>query len=127
MVRDGQIIRNRRGGYGLVNKMDLLSGRVIGSPDGYGFLVPDTGGEDIYLSATVMRTLLNGDRALVRISGKNRKGKPEGSLVEVLKRANERIVGRYYQKKKIGFVIPDNKRLHQDIFIPGGSEKNARH
>ena len=127
MVRDGQIIRNRRGGYGLVNKMDLLSGRVIGNPDGYGFLVPDTGGEDIYLSAKVMRTLLNGDRALVRISGKNRKGKPEGSLVEVLKRANERIVGRYYQEKKIGFVIPDNKRLHQDIFIPGGSEKNARH
>jgi ribonuclease R len=127
MVRDGQIIRNRRGGYGLVNKMDLISGQVIGNTDGYGFLKPDAGGEDIYLPAKVMRSLLNGDRAVIRVSGKNRRGKPEGSLVEVLERANERIVGRYYKEKNIGFVIPDNKRLHQDIFIPVGSEKKAKH
>lgn len=127
MVNDGQIIRNRRGGYGLVNKMDLISGRVIGNAEGYGFLVPDTGTEDVYLSGKVMRSLLNGDRAVVRISGKNRKGKCEGTLVEVLQRANEQIVGRYYKEKKISFVVPDNKRLHQDVFIPNGEEKNAKH
>jgi len=127
MVRDGQIIRNRRGGYGLVNKMDLISGRVIGNAEGYGFLVPDSGTEDVYLSGKVMRALLNGDRAVVRISGKNRKGKCEGTLVEVLERANEQIVGRYYKEKKISFVVPDNKRLHQDVFIPNGEEKNAKH
>jgi ribonuclease R len=126
MVRDGQIIRNRRGGYGLVNKMDLIPGRVIGHADGFGFLVPDAGGEDIFLPAKAMQSLLNGDRAVVRITGENRKGKPEGSLVEVLERANETIVGRYYKEKNIGYVIPDNKRLHQDILIPAGDEKKAK-
>ena len=126
MVRDGQIIRNRRGGYGLVHKMDLVPGKVIGHADGYGFLVPDAGGEDIYLSAKVMRSLLNGDRAVVRIAGRNQRGKLEGTLVEVLERANERIVGRFRKEKNIGFVIPDNKRLHQDILIPPGDEKSAK-
>ncbi len=126
MVRDGQIIRNRRGGYGLVDKMDLIPGKVIGHPDGFGFLVPDSGGDDVFLSGTVMRSLLHGDRAVVRIAGLNRRGKPEGTLVEVLERANERIVGRYFREKTIGFVVPDNKRLHQDIFIPAGDENKAK-
>jgi len=125
MVRDGQIIRNRRGGYGLVKKMDLVAGKVIGHPDGFGFLVPDEGGEDIYLPAGVMRSLLHGDRAVVRASEGNRRGKYEGTLVEVLERANDRIVGRYYREKKVGFVTPDNKRLHHDIFVPPGEAKNA--
>lgn len=126
MVRDGQIIRNRRGGYGLVDKMDLIPGKVIGHPDGFGFLVPDTGGDDVFLSGTVMRSLLHGDRAVVRIAGMNRRGKPEGTLVEVLERANDRIVGRYFREKSISFVVPDNKRLHQDIFIPAGEENQAK-
>jgi len=126
MVRDGQIIRNRRGGYGLVDKMDLIPGRVIGHADGFGFLVPDAGGEDIYLPGKAMRSLLNGDRAIVKITGENRKGKPEGSLIEVLERANDRIVGRFLSEKKIGYVIPDNKRLHQDILIPAGDENKAK-
>ncbi len=126
MVRDGQIIRNRRGGYGLVDKMDLVPGKVIGHADGFGFLVPDAGGEDIFLSTSVMRSLLHGDRAVVRIAGRNRRGKPEGTLVEVLERANDRIVGRYHKEKNVGYVIPDNKRLHQDIFIPSGEDHQAK-
>ena len=97
MVRDGQIIRNRRGGYGLVDKMDLIPGKVIGHPDGFGFLVPDTGGDDVFLSGTVMRSLLPGDGAVVRIAGMTRRGKPEGTWVEVLERANDRLVGRYFR------------------------------
>ena len=127
MVRDGQIIRNRKGGYGLVKKMDLISGVVIGHADGFGFLVPDKGGEDIYLSGKQMRSLLNGDRAVIRISGMDRRGRLEGTLVEVLERANDQIVGRYFKEKNISFVQPDNKRLHQDVFIPKGNEKKARH
>lgn len=127
MVRDGQLIRNRRGGYGLVNKMDLVAGKVIGNRDGYGFLVPDEGNEDIYLSGKQMRSLLNGDRAIVRVSGINRRGKKEGELIEVVERGNETIVGKYFKESEIGFVTPDNKRIHQDIFIPPGSEKKAKH
>ena len=66
MTRDGQLIRNRRGSFGLIEKMDLIKGRVIGHADGYGFVVPDEGGKDLFLSAREMRTVLNGDRVLVR-------------------------------------------------------------
>ncbi|OGT31617.1 MAG: ribonuclease R [Gammaproteobacteria bacterium RBG_16_51_14] len=117
MTQEGQLVRNRRGGYGLIVKMDLFRGRVIGHPDGYGFLVPDEGGGDLFLSAREMRSLLHGDRALVRLVGIDRRGRREGALVEVLDRANHRVVGRLYQEGNISFVVPDNRRIHQDILI----------
>lgn len=127
MERDGQVVRNRRGGYGPVTKMDLLCGRVEGHPDGYGFLVPDDGSEDVFLSARQMRTLLHGDRAVIRIVGMDRRGRREGALVDVLERANRQVVGRYFEEGGIGFVVPDNRRLHQDILIPAGESGEARH
>ncbi|NKB39188.1 MAG: ribonuclease R [Gammaproteobacteria bacterium] len=119
MVRDGQLIRNRREGYGLIEKMDLIPGKVIGHPDGYGFVVPDDGDDgDLYLSAKQMRRVLHGDRAAVRVAGTDKRGRREGALVEVLERANSQVVGRYFEEGDIGFVVPDNKRLSQDIIIP---------
>ena len=118
MVRDGQLVRNRRGRYGLIEKMDLICGRVIAHPDAYGFLVPDGGGDDLFLSPREMRSLLHGDRAVVRLIGVNKRGKKEGALVEVVERANLRVVGRFYREGSVSFVVPDNKRLHQDILVP---------
>ena len=126
MLRDGEVIKNRREGYGLVEKMDLIAGTVMGHPDGYGFLRPDHGDEDLYLSVKEMRSLLHGDRAVVRIRGYDRKGRAEGALVEVLDRANQRIVGRFYLEDKVGYVVPDNKRIHQDIFIPRENRGKAQ-
>ncbi len=125
MLRDGDLIKNRREGYGLVEKMDLVAGRVLGHPDGYGFFRPDQGDKDMFLSVGEMRSLLHGDRIVARVKGYDRKGRAEGALVEVLERANTRIVGRYYQDDKIGFVVPDNKRIHQDVFIPGENRGHA--
>ncbi len=127
MTRDGQLIRNRRGSYGLIEKMDLIKGRVIGHPDGYGFVVPDEGGKDLFLSAREMRTVLNGDRVLVRQVNVDRQGKREGSLVEVLERTNHQLVGRYYEESGIAYVVPDNKRLSQDMLISPGDKNNAKH
>lgn len=62
MERDGQVIYTRKGGYGLISKMDLIKGRVQGHPDGFGFLIPDEGGDDLFLSAREMKSLMNGDR-----------------------------------------------------------------
>ncbi|MDX1824736.1 MAG: winged-helix domain-containing protein, partial [Thiohalomonadales bacterium] len=118
MERDGQLIFNRRREYGLVSHMNLVRGRVIGHPDGFGFLVPDEGGEDVFLSAREMRSLLHGDRALVSITGVDRRGRREGSLVEVLERANHTLVGRLFIEGGVAFVVSDNKRIHQDILIP---------
>lgn len=125
MERDGQVIRNRRGDYGVVERMDLIRGRVIGHPDGFGFLVPDEGGTDVFLSARQMRSLLHGDRALVQITGLDRRGRREGSLVEVLDRANHQVVGRYFEEGGIGLVEPDNRRLHQDILVPQNAAGGA--
>lgn len=118
MERDGQLIRNRRGGYGLASKMDLVRGRVIGHADGFGFLTPDEGGEDLFLSASEMDGCLHGDRVIARVSGVDRRGRKEGSIVEVLEYANTRVVGRYYEEGSVGFLVADNKRINQDILIP---------
>ncbi len=127
MARDGQLVRNRRGSYGLIDKMDLICGRVIAHRDGYGFLVPDGGGKDLFLSTREMRSLLHGDRAVVRQIKLDNKGRREGALVEVLKRANQRVIGRFHKEKNVSFVAPDNPRLHQDVLISEKVTIEARH
>ncbi len=118
MERDGQIIRNRRGGYVPVAGADLVRGRVIGHPDGFGFLQPDEGGDDLFLSPRQMRSLFHGDRAVAQVIGVDRRGRPEGALVEVIERAHEEVVGRLVLESGVAFVSPDNKRLVHDILVP---------
>lgn len=127
MERDGQVIRNRRGGYGLVRKMDLVRGRVIGHPDGFGFLVSDEGGDDLFLSPREMRTLMHGDRAVVGVVGMDRRGRLEGSLVEVLERANPQVVGRLFVESGVGFLLPDNRRIAHQVLVPPEERYGARH
>ena len=119
MERDGQIARNRRDGYGTLDKLNLVKGRVIGHPEGYGFVKPVNGdGEDIYLSSTQMRRVFDGDIVLVRVAGWDRRGRPEGSLVDIVERNTSQLVGRYFNESGINFVRADNPRISQDILIP---------
>ena len=94
MEREAQIMRNRKGAFILPERASLIPGRIEGHADGYGFLIPDDGSEDIFLDAKQMSKVLHRDRALVRAIGVDRKGRPEGVIVEVLERANSRVVGR---------------------------------
>jgi ribonuclease R len=126
MERDGQLVRNRRACYLPASRAQMLAGRVIGHPDGFGFLVPDEGGDDVFLSAREMRSILHGDRVVVRVVGVDRRGRKEGALVEVLERSHEQIVGRYFHERGIGFVVPDNKRISQDVLIPAGDQGEAK-
>ncbi|ADJ29717.1 ribonuclease R [Nitrosococcus watsonii] len=126
MERDGQLMRNRRRAYGLVHKMDLVRGRIIGHKDGYGFLVPDEGGEDLYLSARQMRAVLHGDRAVAQVTGIDRRGRREGAVIEVLERNNHRVVGRFVAEDTLGFLVPSNQRLSQDILIPLEHQEGAQ-
>ena len=126
MVRDGQLVQNRARGYGLIDKLDLVRGRVIAHPDGFGFLVPDDGGEDLYLSPREMRTVFHDDRAVVRVMGLDRRGRREGAIVEVLERNTHRVVGRFYRENGVSYVVPDNKRITHDISVPDGQEGGAR-
>ncbi len=126
MERDGQLLKNRRGRYGLLQKMDMVRGRVVGHPDGFGFLVPDEGGVDLFLPPKDMRIVLHGDRVVARVAGIDARGRREGTVVEVLERANPVIVGRYSSENRIGFVVPADKRISQEILIPHGDELGAR-
>jgi len=119
MERDGQVMRNRRGAYCLLNKMDLEHGVVSAHKDGFGFLIPDQGEKDLFLSAKEMRAVLHGDRVIARVIGEDRRGRLEGTIVEVVERKNTRIVGRYtHSKTGVGFVTPDNRRFTQNIIVP---------
>jgi len=126
MVRAGQVIRNRSGEYCLTARIDLLTGSVSGHRDGFGFVVRDDGGDDVYLSAREMRSIFDGDRVAVKITGSDRRGKPEGKLVDVLERGVREIAGQYIRERGIGLVIPDNAKLAHRILIAKGGAGGAR-
>ena len=111
MVRAGQIIENRRGEYCLTAKLDIITGVVSGHKDGFGFVIRDDGGDDVYLSAREMRPVFHGDRVAVKIIGTDRRGKPEGDLVEVLERRVHEVAGKFIRERGIGIVIPDNAKI----------------
>ncbi len=117
MERDGQLIRNRKRAYGNVKQMDLIRGRVIGHPDGFGFLVPDDGGDDLFLSGKRMQGIMHGDRVVARVSGTDRRGRREGAPVEVLEYGNRQLVGRFRQEHGVSFVEPSNKRISQSVLV----------
>jgi ribonuclease R len=125
MERDAQVIRNRKNAICVVGKLDLVAGTVQGHPDGYGFLVPDAGGADLFLSPGEMTRVLHGDRVLARPSGMSTRGRAEAVIVEVLERVNQKLVGRYLREHGIGFVVPEDKRISQDILVPDEASRGA--
>ncbi|MGR8935640.1 MAG: ribonuclease R [Gammaproteobacteria bacterium] len=126
MERDGQLIVNRNQCYCLVNRKDLITGRVLGHPDGFGFLQPDDGTDDLFLSPREMNALLHNDRVVVRISGIDRRGRREAAVVEVLERNTQQIVGRFYKENGVTFVVPDNKYIAQNVLIGKGDTAKAK-
>ncbi len=126
MLRDGQLVQNRRGGYGVASKLDLTPGQVLANAEGYGFLRPDAGGDDLYLSPSEMRKVLHGDRVLASVVGIDRRGRRQGAIVAVLERRSPRLVGRVVDNQGLVLVTPDDRRLHQDVLIRPGEDRGAR-
>lgn len=117
MERDGQLVRRGKK-YSIVVPMELIRGRVIGRRDGYGFVEPETGGEDIFLSPYQMRAVFPDDIVLVRPVGTDRRGRPEGTIVEIIERNTQQIVGRLFHEEGVDFVVPVQKNINLDILIP---------
>jgi ribonuclease R len=126
MLRAGQIIENRRREYCLTARLHLVTGTVSGHREGFGFVLRDDGGDDIYLSAREMRSALDGDRVVVKVIGKDRRGKPEGQLVEVLERGIREVAGQFIRERGIGLVIPDNPKITHRILVAKGETGGAR-
>ena len=126
MERDGQVLRNRRGLYGRADRMDMVRGSVIGHADGFGFLAPDDNGDDLFLSPREMKKVMHGDRVMGRVTGVDKRGRREGSIVEVLEHRHKQIVGRFIDEEHVTHVAPEDKRLSQDIFIPPEGRNGAK-
>jgi ribonuclease R len=126
MERDGQIMRNRKQAICMVDKLDLIKGKVQGHPDGFGFLIPEDGSPDLALSAKEMHKVLHGDTVMARVVGLDRKGRREGHIVEVLEYGTTRLVGRLFEEHGIQFVVAENRRISQDILVAPGARSNAK-
>lgn len=123
MERDGQIKPDQNGFYQLGNQSSFILGRVSGHRDGYGFLIPEDSSADIFLPEKEMQKVLNGDRVQIRIVGTDRRGRPEGSIVEVVERANTNIIGRLLSENGVWIVVPEDQRIGQDILLSGSLGK----
>jgi ribonuclease R len=118
MVRDGQLLQNRRSAFGLIDKMELLAGHVIGHKDGFGFFVPEDGSGDLFLNPKQMRAVFPDDRVLVRVANVDNRGRREGVIVEILEHCTTELVGRIIHESGMYFLEPANQRINQDILIP---------
>ncbi|KWK71281.1 ribonuclease R [Burkholderia ubonensis] len=123
MERDGQIRLDKRGHYQLTHPSNFVAGRVQGHRDGYGFVIRDDGQDDLFLPNGEMQKVMHNDRVLARIVGYDRRGRPEGHVVEVTDRANKRVIGRLLNENGALIVAPEDKRIGHDILITQNVKK----
>ncbi len=126
MQRDGQLENVAEGWQVTAKPKDYVIGRVQGHRDGFGFLIPEDGGPDLFLSPREMLKVLHGDRVQVKPTGEYR-GKLEGTIVEVLERSTNRLVGRLLQEQGIYVVAPEDQRIKHDVLVPASDLGGAQH
>jgi len=126
LAEEGKVVRIRGNRYGLPSKMSLTVGRVKAHPDGYGFVIPEKEGEeDVFISPRNLKEAMHGDRVIARIESVRQKGK-EGSVIRILERKTRRVVGKFMKAKNYAYIIPEDERILQEVFIPEGETKKAR-
>ena len=119
MLEKGLIVKIRGDRYGLPGKMNLITGVLQGHPDGYGFVKSDLEGEaDLFVPKRNMMGAMHNDRVVARIESADRGGRLEGRIIRILERFHSRIVGRFERGKNFGFVIPSDRKISHDIYIP---------
>ena len=122
----GKVVRIRGNRYGLSSKMNLVVGRVKTHPDGYGFVIPEAEGEeDVFIGPRNLKEAMHGDRVVARIESIRRKGK-EGSVIRILERKTRKVVGKFMRAKNYAYVLPEDERILQEVYIPEGETKRAR-
>ncbi|MEE4185727.1 MAG: ribonuclease R, partial [Gammaproteobacteria bacterium] len=126
LVGGGRLLRNRKDEFCLLEKIDALVGKVSGHRDGFGFFMPDSGGDDVYLPFHEMRQLLDGDRVAVRVAGHDRRGRAQGEVVEILERGKQTLVGRFHKERGICYMIEAAARSPHQYAIAARDTGGAR-
>ncbi|MCC9296387.1 ribonuclease R [Clostridium sp. WLY-B-L2] len=127
LEKEGSVIRTRTNRYGLPDKMGLVTGRFQGHQKGYGFVIPDNERMDVFVSSSFLNGAMNGDKVVVKVIKEENNGKKcEGEIIRILERANKTIIGTFEDSKNFGFVVPEEKRICQDVFIPKECKKGAK-
>ncbi|WP_416655404.1 ribonuclease R [Bacillus amyloliquefaciens] len=122
----GQIVRTRSNRYGLPEKMNLVKGKISAHAKGFAFLLPeDTSLSDVFIPPNELNTAMNGDIVMVRLNSQSSGSRQEGTVIRILERSIDRVVGTYTETKSFGFVIPDDKKITSDIFIPKHAKNGA--
>ncbi|GAA0126987.1 ribonuclease R [Clostridium sp. CTA-19] len=127
MEQDGQIIKNDKDRYGVVDKMGMEVGKFQAHQRGFGFVILDDDRPDVFIPADNVNTAMNGDRVLVKILKNENHGKKcEGFIERVIERKNKTVVGLYQDSKSFGFVVPKDNKVNKDIFIPKAKRNGAK-
>ncbi|MCY8454834.1 ribonuclease R [Bacillus spizizenii] len=122
----GLIVRTRSDRYGIPEKMNLIKGKISAHAKGFAFLLPeDTSLSDVFIPPTELNTAMNGDIVMVRLNSQSSGSRQEGTVIRILERAIQRVVGTYTETRNFGFVIPDDKKITSDIFIPKNGKNGA--
>src|SRR3990172_10663750 len=126
MVAEGELIKTRGGTYGLPSKMNLVTGEITCHPDGYGFVVPEGEGTDVFIGSRKMNGAMHGDTVVARVEGFKPGGRREGSIIRIVKRARSTVVGRFEWGRGFGLVIPSDERILDQIIIPPKDAKGVQ-
>lgn len=120
LEESGKVLLTRNNRYGMPERMDLVRGRLQAHAKGFAFLIPeDREHPDVYIHANDMKSAMNGDTVLVKVTSQGPSGgRLEGEIVRIVTRAVTQVVGVFQSHEVYGFVIPDDKRINRDIFIP---------
>lgn len=125
LENEGLLYRVRRQRYAAPEKINLVAGRLQTIRSGAGFVVAEDGGEDLFIPFEGLGSAVDGDRVVARVERKRRNQRPEGRIIRVLERARETVVGTYHPRRSFGFVVPEDRKLTRDIFVPPGHEGGA--
>ncbi|MBI3581565.1 MAG: hypothetical protein HY098_05745 [Nitrospinae bacterium] len=127
LEKSGEIVQIRYGRYGLAEQMNLVTGKVQGHADGFGFVIPEAEGQkDVYIGPSNFREVMHGDRVVVRVEGHRRDGKPEGRVIRVLERAAKTVTGVYQSRGRGGVIVSAQKRISQDFQVPPGKSMQSK-
>ncbi len=126
MERDQQIEASQEGYFQLASSSTFVAGRIQGHRDGYGFLIRDDAQADLFLCNAEMQKVMHNDRVLARMVGYDRRGRPEGHIVEVTKRANTHVTGRLLNENGALVLVPEDKRIGHDIVIAPQAHGQAK-